>query len=47
MDVDGLESDDDEVSEGQFSWLAGEKTVEPRLVLEIAKHLKTDFRHEV
>ena len=47
MDVDGLESDDDEVSEARFSWLAGEKTVEPRPVLETAKRLKTDFQQKV
>ena len=47
LDVDGLDSNDDEVSKGRFSQLAGERTVEPRPVLETIKHLKTDFRHKV
>ena len=46
MDVDGLECDD-EVSEGRFSRLAGERTVEPQSVLETAKRLKANFRQEV
>ena len=47
MDIDSLDSDDDEVSEGRFSQLAGERTVKPRSVLETAKRLKTDFWQEV
>ena len=46
MDIDGLESDD-EVSEGRFLLLAGERKVESRPVLETATRLKTDFWQEV
>ena len=47
IDVDRLDFYDDEVSEGRFSRLAGERTVQSRLVLETAKRLKTDFGHKV
>ena len=46
MDVDKLDSDDDEATE-RFSRLAGERKVEPWPVLETANQLKTDFQQEV
>ena len=46
MDVDGLGSDE-EVSEGQFSWLAGIRTVKSQPVLDTTKCLKKDFGQEV